>query len=262
MNDEKDYDTLQLSRFNSYQGLYQILPNYASMSKFLGNLAELIGKRTLVHKTNQSESGIKHKQEIKIIDTFFSDTIVSDSKLLEDLVLNALNEEYTIQILLYDPFSEISKMRLKALQKNDYTDGDEFIETNRALFALRQAFNRNTKENFSEEAYKESNQIFQQLEAIKSLCEGFKGRLEIKFYKKITELPVYIVGDYLFKGLILSDETSKNNPWLVFVDDISNGDDMYSKLHQNFNNIWDQEETNTISAYIKNGKDSAGREIR
>jgi predicted nucleotide-binding protein len=93
---------------------------------------------------------------------------------------------------------------------------------------------RKLTDRFSERDY-----LDKLLKDIKDLSDN--PSLEIRFYDVLTEAPIYIFSQFIGKGLILYDQTAAHNPWLMFVDDITQKDDLYDYLSDNFDAIWQDE---------------------
>jgi len=253
---------IKTSRFHSYQGLHEILPNGEALNEFIKHIANLIEKNEFELENISTDI----KKEIKILDTFFSDTIdpnqednknkKDDSKNLRLLFSAALDKGYEIQILVLNPYSNAAEERVKTLQ-----DLTPVQEINKSLYRIRQSI-FSYSDGFSEEERKEKwskgGFIAQQIQEIKK----YNGKIDIKFYNQLTEMPVYIIGDILLKGLLTSFGTAANNPWLVFVNDKSHNNDTYDYLYKNFNHIWADETTNATSFQLKNGKDLDNNKFR
>ena len=211
----------QTPQFRSYLGLQKIVN---SSHQLQTNINQMLDQKF--------ENGVKKPNLIfKILDTFFSDTL--DIKTLENIfgTVNKLN--CNIQLLILNPYSKLAKSRAAALNKS------ATFEINNALYNIRCSLGRGS--NHDQHLDRDDKQGFEKEEHINVQLEKIReqnNQIIIKFYDCLTESPVYIFSPYVFKGLILHQLSAAENPWLCFIDDESQHDDIFKSLDKNFDRIW------------------------
>ncbi|MCI4671640.1 MAG: hypothetical protein MRZ79_26095 [Bacteroidia bacterium] len=96
--------------------------------------------------------------------------------------------------------------------------------------------------------------IIEQLAKIEASKKNIN--LEIQFTSEFTELPVYIISQYAFKGHVLVGSSAVDNPWIICVDDYEQPEDLYDTYYNNFNKLWDnsQKELKISTEITKNSK--------
>ncbi|MDX8400004.1 MAG: nucleotide-binding protein [Gallionellaceae bacterium] len=221
-------DDVLSPQFQSYQGLHRIITTKSALQDSLRGIVEWLKKNGQLIQPNN-----KHLS-IKLLDTFFSDSL--DDDVLSSLFgLSQLNK-YPIKILMLDPFSEFAISRAHALKTSSVK------ELNIALFNIRNAINlslgkRILKRNTPENKFDDFDFIIDQLGFIREMSNEFT--ISIRFYEVFTEAPVYIISQFLAKGLILHGHTAAQNPWMIFVDNITQQRDIYDFLNDNFDWVWE-----------------------
>jgi hypothetical protein len=186
-------------------------------------------------KTSFKNKDKPNYQTIRILDTFLSDSFILD--MIKEIIADSNIHKYQVRILLLDPFSTFAESRANALSSN------AIKEINNTLFKIREAISDiREKQSLSEEAKDEFKSrkmdpqfLFEQLSGIRE----FKGtNLDIKFYELLTDTPIYLISQFAMKGFILYNRSSIKNPWMIFVDDPNQEDDLFDHFSRNFNNIW------------------------
>ncbi|MGD8781825.1 MAG: nucleotide-binding protein [Ignavibacteria bacterium] len=216
-------------QFQSYQGLHRVVTSKQRLQTHIRELLDWLS--ALPPEGHHS----KH-YNIRLLDTFFSDTL--DEDVIEHIIALAFQKKMDIRILLLDPFSVFARSRAISLKQNSV------YEVNCSLFmvynALRIVAGKKAKGKLKH-SDKFRNSSF--LEELLFMIREINGSpaLEIRFYNLLTEAPVYIFSEFLGKGLILHDQSAAHNPWLMFVDDITQEDDLYDYLSSNFDTIWNED---------------------
>ncbi len=244
-------------QFHSFQGFQRVVITESNVKGQFRDLYE--------HAKEVSKFGAKLEQKLKIgeentktlarhktirlLDTFFSDSF--PRTLLEEMIVDAPEKKFDIKILILDPFSHMAQRRSQSLGQGI----DPVFEVNKALNAIRHGFKRGVKKQRLREELKKLITKEDQIHYLKSQLDeietlGPKHNLEIEFYSTPTETPVYLISQFAAKGLILYNSSTIYNPWLIFVDDIMQSNDVYDFLSENFDAIWH----NVKIARGKNGK--------
>ena len=213
----------QSSSFPSFYGLRNLIwGEKLELAKFLVEH---------LHISKQKHSAIK------LLDTFMSDSFILD--MMIDIIQNSANNGPEIEILLLNPFSKFAELRAKAL-----TITNIFEQINKTLYEIRKAIYsyRNEKRNSHKRNIEFDSKkgkidfMFEQLNDIKKYEVEYK--VKIRFYELLTETPIYLISPYAMKGFILYNSSSIDNPWMIFVDDPTQIDDLYDLFYKNFNEIW------------------------
>lgn len=226
----------QTPQYQSYLGLQKITNSIIELENSILQILEWIEDKEIPKKQDEQCT-------IKFLDTFFSDTI--KIAILEEIFSISRKHNIHIKILVLNPNSQFALSRSFAIKQSTNE------QINIALFNIRRALQVKSakikphnigqfKSNFTEADY-----ILKQLELIKKESKSL--HLEIKFYDVLTEAPVYIFPHFLLKGLMLHGFSAAQNPWMLFVDDETQKDDIYDYLSNNFDMIWDESEYNPYS---------------
>ncbi len=227
------------SQFQSYQGLHQVVISKGRMQMIMTSLIKRIRSDP---QQDKDDGSIKHPS-IRLLDTFFSDSL--DVDILAEMFKLCRKHDFEIKILVLDPFSEFAEVRAESINSKLGPVG----EINEALLNVRLALREaratrkpapNTKNDRASETL-----LRQQLKALQS--EKGRIRLEVKFYKVLTEAPTYIVSQFVAKGLIIEGKTAALNPWLILVDDTTQDKDLYDQFSDNFDAVWQLGEENPLT---------------
>jgi len=173
---------------------------------------------------------------VRLLDTFFSDTM--EPTALDELIEGTLRYGYSIKLLLLDPVGRSAYSRAHALGVNPIR------ETNKGIASLRNAIKRSEMggrrypQDLLERTREDSVEyLLDQLEDLRAAQNKYP--IEVRFYNVLTEAPVYVFHQHALKGNIKYGVSAADNPWLVFVDDPHQSDDLYDFFVGNFDAIWD-----------------------
>lgn len=219
----------QTPQYQSYLGLQKITNSNIELQNNILQIVEWLNRKEELNSKGK-------KISLKFLDTFFSDTLTTST--LRVLFSLSNKNNISVKILILDPNSNFALSRGKALNQSVIS------EVNIALFNIRSALQNNTSEtkpinkNIESRKFADPNYILNQLEIIRSQ-QSQSLHIEIKFYDVLTETPVYILSHFLLKGLILQGYTAAENPWLFFINDETQKDDIFDWLNSNFDKIWE-----------------------
>lgn len=219
--------------FQTFSGFKELILDH---SKFPAKLDKLFSS---IDFTKPPYDLRPEYNEICLLDTFFSDSF--PPSLLNNIISKSNENGFSTQILILNPFSELAISRSRAIGQN------RFIEVNKAIRNVRQgiALLENSKISpndlgrFFEKSKTNPDFIFEQLNQLR-IEKGNDVLVDIKFYNRLSEVPVYILGPFIAKGIILVDTSAEYNPWLIFVDDSSCNGDLYDSYRKNFLNLWNE----------------------
>ncbi len=247
----------------NFQSLYGFKELTLKKTNIFGRLKEIF---RWSEKLGFSSDAREEYAKIRLLDTFFSDSFPEN---LINLVLdNQSKHKYSIEILLINPNSSIAASRAKALGLN------QFAEINKALKMIRrEIYNLEScvdpLNNKSHEEVASLDSIYAQLDEL-NLYKS-KYNLEIKFYNVLTDVPIYIISQFVVKGQILYNKSAADNPWMIFVDDLYQVNDLYDALSGNFDKIWEISKlspveltTNSVNnqnVFVSHGKNAAIKKI-
>ena len=80
--------------------------------------------------------------------------------------------------------------------------------------------------------------IQEQIDYIHRLYDKGVSKLELRFHSSRTEAPLYFLSNFVVKGLVLHESAAGKYPWLMFVDDPSQKEDVYDTLSRDYHKIW------------------------
>lgn len=248
-------------------------PNFQSLYGF----KELTLKKTNVfsrlkeifqwsEKLGFSSDAREEYSKIRLLDTFFSDSFPEN---LINLILDNQNKhKYSIEILLINPNSPIADSRAKALGLNQFDEINEALKMIRhEIYNLESRLDPlNKKSHIGEARLDFMHAQLDELNLYKS-----KYNLEIKFYNVLTDVPIYIISQFVVKGQILYSKSAADNPWMIFVDDLYQSNDLYDALSENFDKIWKisnlspvrvrANSVNTQNVFVSHGRNAAIKKI-
>ncbi|MFW9878752.1 MAG: TIR domain-containing protein [Candidatus Thorarchaeota archaeon] len=233
-------DKSQSPQFQSLQGFNKLV--WGERHKLLAHFEDLfeISERKCFKPDKEDEwYDERYDKErykvIRLLDTFLSDSFILDE--IEKIIAFSKTDGYRIEILLLDPFSIFAESRAKALSLNAVE------EINRTLFCLKKAVfkikqrHREIQEREFKTQKKDIEYMFKQVSSIREYEEEFS--INIKFYELLTDTPIYLISLFVMKGFILFNRSSMENPWMIFVDDPTQPNDLYDHLYFNFDQIWE-----------------------
>ena len=173
---------------------------------------------------------------IRIIDSFFSDTF-SSRNLIDAIRKSKENgQDYVIQIILLNPFTESADEREKSLH-----DDGRIERLNRGLYKIKMAISGfvDSPDDEFDNNFKSASYIFKQLNQIEKIKEeeGYENSLKIQF-SNVCRFPIYIIAQYVFKGEFLDFISSKKTPWHLYVDDKNEDEDIYDQYRLHFESLW------------------------
>ena len=207
---------------SSYYGIGKVIyPEDIGVNKHIN---EAIKDLILFYEKNNNET---NQKGLKIFDSFFSDTITDN--VCRDLFTYCIENNFQIEIVLFDPFSNLSKERKKILtQYNRFTGGLNKIYW--SLFKKRIPNYANLISLNSEYVYfKDWFLIFEEIRAHKNIT--------LKYVNTLSEVPVYIFGDFALKGHLFLRQSAAEMPWVLALNDKTKVENLYSYLLDNFNNL-------------------------
>ena len=248
--------------FNSYQGFQRILMTEEQLAAYFSEVLEYSLKngfgevnKELKRRFSEAElerlkgHQLKLHKSIRIVDTFFSDTL--GVKFLKKLVWHAHHqtrnleslkgdeqiakarpvEVFEIKILILDPFKELAKIRAGSLFPNQKSDAvAEVFSSLSDLYKILRSVNHKMPTTTPTD-------LMDLVSAIQKY--GPLSNVYVRFYNSLTEMPVYLISQFAFKGNLFEKQGSAiRKPWLVFVDDLTQNDDMFMQYSGNFDNIF------------------------
>lgn len=142
-----------------------------------------------------------------------------------------------VQILLFDPFSDVSP----AFSTREYAlnlANQDVLGINEALINRRKNMPRET---LYEKRNQLSSQIFlyEQLETLKQHLKHSKCGIEIRYTHVKTESPTFIIGDQVLKGHFFYNNDPDNFPWICSLQDSNFLGDISSYFAAHFDKLWD-----------------------
>ncbi len=187
------------------------------------------------HSFEVANGKVYEYKRICLLDTFFSDSFPPN--LLRELFFVAKRDEVEINIQLLDPFSPLAKLRAESLKRNN-----SILRLNKGLqnilYTLQNILPPQIEEEFQAKGGSE-HFIYEQIERIeKCVIDTGHKNFDLRFTEDLTEVPVYIIGQFVVKGLISSRKSAYENPWCFFVDNPHTDDDLYKTYLQSFNESW------------------------
>lgn len=184
---------------------------------------------SLVKKIFSNQDTEKYSY-VRILDTFITGF---DRRTLMKILENSPAGKYEIQILLLNPFSELSKLRAKALRSNNNLE-----RLVKGLKKLEMALDNDLDSVIVGEISLNEAKLIH--DSIVAKAKQKQINLSIKFTSDFTEFPVYIIGPFAMKGHILLEKSAENNPWIFSIDDASKEYDMYDTFRVNFEILWEK----------------------
>ena len=217
-----------------HAAFYGVQEIAVSKSHFVETFEDRMKKAEKFGFNSRNNVGNKDYPHIKLLDLFFSDTIpqAQVSKLFE----LAKKYEIEIQILLLDPFSDFAKLRANVLGKNDV-----IRRLNKGLKKIKYALTKedhDVTDDYFENQFMKPEFIYELLDDVDKLSRENSVKLSLLFTKNITEFPIYIISQFVFKGIVTADLSAAENPWTIYVDDPLQTTDMYDIYKLNFDTLW------------------------
>lgn len=221
--------------FQSLQGFHRLV-RPVQVNEALTNLVDL----SLREKGGFALEGC---DSVRLLDTFFGFKYEILDSILKEMVSEGA-PNFAIQILVVNPYSQLARARAQALADvtPDFTE-DAFFETSKRLHNLIGCIGSATGRDLTTDLMLPKQDDEDPARVFRTLLSEFRKatedlKIDIRFYDRPTEAPVYIISEFIFKGLLLDHRGASRNPWMIFVNDPSQPDDLYDRLSANFNKLW------------------------
>jgi len=217
--------------FQSYHGLQTIVTSNMSLNNLIKEQLRTIKNRAMGNKPIEITDDRLDK--IYLLDTFFSDTL--NEEVIHEIFNSANINSYSVKLLLVNPFSPIGLERAKYLPEIDSESVNPLKEINKSLHNIIRCiskilrsevpsyFNNNNEQSFNDKL---------------NIINEFDFDIQVRFYNIPIEAPIYIIKQFLNKGLLLHRESTAYNPWLVFINNPLQSGDIYDHLFNNFESVW------------------------
>lgn len=222
--------------FQSFQGFHRLVHPGHPMARELDQLLDL----SLRDDHGFAVAGC---DSIRLLDTFYG----FPGEVFREAVKQLAKEdgpEFRIDILVANPHSQLARARAQALAEvtPDISE-DPFYETSKRLHNLVCSIGDSTGRDLREGLLLPKADDDDPAKTFGTLLRTFRAAatglpIRIKFYDRPTEAPVYIISEFILKGLLLDHVGASSNPWMVFVNDQSQPDDMFDRLSGNFDTLW------------------------
>lgn len=230
----------QKMSFQSLQGFHKLV--WGESDELLKRLKELfaVPKKEYIPKEgeenhNKNRNSKEKYKAVRLLDTFMSDSFILG--MMIEIFSKPKEAISKIEILLLNPFSNFAALRANALGITSVVQ-----ELNKTLYYIRKAIYKIKRGNLNElksewtSKQKDVKFLFDQYEDIQKYEKEYN--LKIKFYEHLTETPIYLFSFFAMKGFVFFNSSSSDNPWMIFVDDPNQDDDLYDQFHDNFDKIW------------------------
>ena len=182
--------------------------------------------------SSTDKKAFEQHRSIRLLGTFFSDSF--DPNLLKKMIKEADSGTFEIKILMLDPYRDVAKKRGDALGLSPISAVEDALKT--ILRSLKDIHGNIPSLTRKKNSKEEREDLFYLLEDVHKY--GPKSNVYVRFYHSLTDSPIYLISQFVIKGLILEGVTSEKKPWMVFVDSISQKGDIYDQYSNNFNLIF------------------------
>lgn len=245
--------------YAAYYGLQEVVVPSQEIAAALNDRVEIVTDAGFYRpgKGGSGQDPILYS-EVKIADTFFSDVFPLDD--LANLFSAAVrfHEEnpknrISFRFLLLDPFSDVAAARANALDQQG--GGRVYRRLNKGLHKIVQALAIAGFANVDdlphnddvEDRLSELSLVKEQLSTLLDLCRSADGKedravleVDVRFMDTFQELPFYIFGPYVFKGLVSPITNTRENHWSIYIDDVAEEEDVYDFYSKSvFDGLWD-----------------------
>jgi len=225
-------DSLEPS-FQALQGFHSFVPEGERVNRQLDELY----KQSLLDRRGFSRKG---RASVRLIDTFFG----FPPPLFRDMVrdLQANPKRFKMKILAVNPHSQLARSRAQALAESKPGDSpDPFFRSSARIHTLLEEVCNLTD---TEVPAPPRQDEIAPIPVFRNLLQTFRDLtadlpIKIRFYDRPTEAPVYIISEFVAKGLLLDNRGADRNPWMILVDDPNQENDLYDRLSTNFDTIWE-----------------------
>lgn len=75
-------------------------------------------------------------------------------------------------------------------------------------------------------------------------------KIEVRFTSELMLLPMYIFGDYLYRGILMPRSSAVHKPWSIYRDDPGRSDDVFSVSKEAFEQVWNSSLPTALFANI------------
>ncbi len=249
--------------FRSFQGFLELIPEgqlWARIESFLSETVEDLGR---LHPGPDADpealtferDGKRGYSCIRLIDTFLDRDCLKLDEILGACAqaniqakrkMEGAQTPPLVQLLLISPFSQIAQARYAALRVAEpgrWTAKNPIHLTNERLHELIgtlaevSGIDRPTCPDPGVTNFADQMKVLAELVAtIRKL--GPEAGFELRFYDKFTDAPAYFFGKFIIKGVILDRTAAAKNPWLAFVDDPNQPQDLYDSLSRRVDDLW------------------------
>jgi hypothetical protein len=258
MRDIMTIESGQSIEFQSYQGLQRVVRSDIGIYEPLNTLIEWLGEIGYrssdppIHGTTAET--YQYNKSVRLLDTFLIGSMRNET--LRKLIRDSIKHKFPIQILILDPYSSLAQLRVTRISSETTKSLEDHDLTSIAIDKVNLSFHgllEVLSEEVSAETLKDNEikipttvgkgikDLNDHLQEIKKIKEKRIVDIEVKFYREQTEVPVYLISRFVAKGLIFPDFPASKNPWLIFVDDKTQPDDIYDNFSKAFDNIWENE---------------------
>lgn len=154
-------------------------------------------------------------------------------------LLNLTNKGYRVQVLLFDPFSDVSQ----AFSTEEYVlnlANQDILRINEAVLKGRKNMPIETLYEFRHQL---SSKVFlyQQLDRLKQHLQQnseVTSRLEVRYTHVKTESPTFILGDRVLKGHFFYNNDPDYFPWICSLQESGQADDISAYFGLHFDKLW------------------------
>lgn len=179
--------------------------------------------------SDSCEDDYSDTAEYRLLDTFMSDSLTQE--LLSE-VFNRSRSAGSVKILLANCKSQFAIARSQSIGNTPA----EVRATNGLRRLLGSIYDTIGRKNFSDDLTKWTYEnLLESIHEVKSQVN-----LDLKFYSVAPSGPMFFFKDILLYGRYCANESSKDLPWNMIVDDTNESDDMYDVFNKEFSWIWEK----------------------
>lgn len=80
--------------------------------------------------------------------------------------------------------------------------------------------------------------VLKRVVALERAAEARDLKIEIRFTSELLVLPLYIIGAYVYRGILMPRTSAVNKPWSIYRDDPAHNDDMFELSKEAFEQAW------------------------
>ncbi len=224
--------------FQALQGFHSFVPEGDRINRQLDELY----KQSKLERRGFSREGYA---SVRLIDTFFGSF---PKALFRDMVKDLQDNpgRFQLEILAVNPHSQLARSRAQALAESNTNESpDPFFKSSLWINKFLEEVCNLTDYELPSPPRADANAPILEF---RDLLEKFREvtvdlPIHIRFYDRPTEAPVYIISEFVAKGLLLDNRGADRNPWMILVNDPNQPDDLYDRLSANFDAIWESAAT-------------------